>query len=364
MQQNKDRGISAWMGRQGHRGLLLLLLLVGALACSRGPSAGPPAADKAPAGDAALPADAAGKVSSKEPSTASSVAGVSTSPTPAGAAPTLAPEAPPKPAPCGKLNAACPAAFTCSAEGFCTLADARVGDLVWVPGGKFGMGCNVDANLPCYPDEVPWHSVTLAPFAIDRTEVTVGAYRRCVESGTCTPPKSKAKVGRCTWEQKGSDALPVNCVTWFQANDYCLFAGRELPTEAQWEKAARGVDGRRQPWGNDPLTCERANVFLPPKFCVGDPVAVGSYPQSTGPYGTVDQIGNVLEWAADWFDAKYYYDSAEVDPAGPPQSGRRVLRGSSYSDAIRGGQYVSARYFLEPDTASALIGFRCVKPGG
>lgn len=229
-----------------------------------------------------------------------------------------------------------------------------------VPGGKFGMGCFVEQGLPCYPDEVPQHSVQLSPFALDETEVTVEAYRACVEAGACTPPRTKARVNRCTYQQKNA-RLPVNCVTWFQANDFCLWVGKELPTEAQWEKAARGTKGLRYPWGMEPIDCSRANVFLPPRFCVGDPVSVGSYPTGRGPYGTMDQLGNVLEWTRDWYDARYYYDSAEKDPTGPPQTGKRGMRGSSFSDAIWGGQYSSARYYLEPDTTSALVGFRCAR---
>lgn len=282
--------------------------------------------------------------------------------------PTLAPTPTLKPQPptptvlpaCGKMEHACPSGFECTAEGSCRQANTKGGAQVWVPPGSFGMGCNIDQGLPCYPDEVPWHTVELSAFAIDETEVTVGDYRACVEAGACTAPRTKARVNRCTYVQK-EERLPVNCVTWFQANDFCLWVGKELPTEAQWEKAARGTQGLRYPWGMEAIDCSRANVFMPPRFCVGDPAKVGSYPTGRGPYGTLDQLGNLLEWTRDWYDARYYYDSAEKDPLGPPQTGKRGLRGSSFSDAIRGGQYNSARYYLEPDTASALVGFRCAR---
>lgn len=299
-------------------------------------------------------------------------------PLPATATPT--PVKLPPSAPCGPLGLVCPGEYQCTPQGYCLKPDPA-GDLVFVPRSKAGIGCNVAQKLPCSSEELPWHTVTLSDFGIDRTEVTVRAYRKCVDAGQCTTPHSMSHAGRCTWVDRGSswkpgtgsssaggpdsrEDLPINCVTWYQASDYCLFVGRELPTEAQWERAARGPEGRRQPWGDDVLSCERANVFLPPKFCVGDPVKPGSYPAGTGPYGAVDQIGNLLEWTRDWYDAKYYYDSADTDPLGPPQTGRKSLRGSSFSDAIRGGQYVSARYFREPDTASAVIGFRCARPGG
>lgn len=225
------------------------------------------------------------------------------------------------------------------------------------------LGCNMDHQKPCNPDELPEHTVRLSSFAIDQTEVTVGAYRACVDAKRCTPPSAKGKVDRCTWQEKDSAQLPVSCVTWYQASDYCLSVGKELPTEAQWELSARGPDRRRYPWGNEEPSCERANLFLPPHFCVGRPLPVGSLLSGRGPYGTLDQIGNLLEWTRDWYHAKYYYDSAEHDPQGPPQSGTKVLRGSSFSDAIRGGHSTSARYYLEPDSSSALIGFRCVKNG-
>ena len=278
--------------------------------------------------------------------------------TPSPAPPTSAISTPVAPTPrpsCGLHTAGCPENFTCT-EGRCAQ-----GDQVFVPTSTFKMGCNSEHQKPCHPDELPEHTVKLSEFSIDLTEVTVSAYRKCVESKRCSVPSAKGKVDRCTWKEQNNDTLPVSCVTWYQASEYCLSVGRELPTEAQWELAARSPDRRRYPWGNEEPTCERANLFLPPNFCVARPLSVGSIPLGRGPYGTLDQIGNVLEWTRDWYHAKYYYDSAEVDPKGPPQTGSKVLRGSSFSDAIRGGISTSARYYLEPDTSSALIGFRCVK---
>lgn len=285
---------------------------------------------------------------------AAAPAGIPAGTTPSPAAAPTAPSPAPRPS-CGVHTDGCPENFTCT-DGRC-----EQGDQVFVPASTFKMGCNMDHQKPCHPDELPEHTVRLSAFAIDITEVTVGAYRKCVESKRCSPPSAKGKVDRCTWNEQQSETLPVSCVTWYQATDYCLSVGRELPTEAQWEMAARSPDRRRYPWGNEEPTCERGNLFLPPRFCVAKPLPVGSILAGRGPYGTVDQIGNLLEWTRDWYHAKYYYDSGEVDPQGPPQTGTKVLRGSSFSDAIRGGLSTSARYYLEPDSSSALIGFRCVK---
>ena len=140
-----------------------------------------------------------------------------------------------------------------------TAASSCTGDAVEsatlpVPGGAFTMGCNAAVDQNCEGDENPMRSVTLTAFEIDQTEVTQGRYAACVAAGKCAPPS-------CAWNCDES-ASPAVCVTWDQAKAYCAWAGRRLPTEAEWELAARGTDGRKYPWGNDEPDCGRANMAV------------------------------------------------------------------------------------------------------
>ncbi len=257
---------------------------------------------------------------------------------------------------CGELGLECPPEYSCTPLGTCENAT-----MVAVPAGVFWMGCAPGAEDPCNRDEQPVHEVTLSSFAIDRTEVTVGAYRKCMEAGVCTEPVNRMATRRCNLGFPNRDDHPVNCVTWDQASRYCLWAMGRLPTEAEWEKAARGLDRRRYPWGEAAPTCSRANLFIENKQCRGGTEPVGSHPAGRSPYGALDMTGNALEWVADYYDAHAYFLSDSVDPRGPPSGTDRVLRGGSYGDASDIGHRVWMRYHLPPDTTGQHIGFRCAR---
>jgi formylglycine-generating enzyme required for sulfatase activity len=212
-------------------------------------------------------------------------------------------------------------------------ADGAV--MVYVPAGEFLMGSteeDIDAVMaecaasgyPCnrewFAGEQPQHSVYLDAYWIDRTEVTNAQYRQCVEAGACEEPGC--------WENNYLNApeQPVVCVSWYDARDYAAWVGGRLPTEAEWEKAARGTDGRIYPWGNNPPDCQKANY----SGCAGNPLPVGSHPDGASPYGALDMAGNVWEWVADRYYEHYYrFESPFRNPQGPESGDDRVLRGGA-----------------------------------
>jgi formylglycine-generating enzyme required for sulfatase activity len=187
----------------------------------------------------------------------------------------------------------------------------------FVPAGAFTMGS--DEGLP---DQRPAHRVTLSSFWIMQTEVTNAQYAHCVDAGACTAPANDR------WNNSDFAAHPVTGVTWQQANEYALWVGGRLPTEAEWEKAARGTDGRIYPWGNEITGNEQLNYNS--SMGVGDTMPVGSYPQGASPYGVLDMAGNVEEWVGDWYGPVYYARSPEENPTGPNDGSAKVLRGGSY----------------------------------
>ena len=179
---------------------------------------------------------------------------------------------------------------------------------VFVPAGEFLMGPAED-DYTAKSVEKPQHRVYLDAYWIDRTEVTKAQYQQCVAARKCRAPSC---VGTRV------DEHPVVCVSWQDAADYCAWAGKRLPTEAEWEKAARGTDGRKYPWGNEAPDCGRLNFFFRSKPCVESTSAVGAFPSGASPYGALDMAGNVSEWVADWYDEKYYASSPTQNPTGPP----------------------------------------------
>jgi formylglycine-generating enzyme required for sulfatase activity len=230
----------------------------------------------------------------------------------------------------------------------CTPA-AQPGAMVAVPQSDFSMGCNAAVDAECRPDENPLHTVTLAAFEIDKNEVTQEEFAACVEAGACTPPSS------CTWDCS-VPGKPAGCIEWAQAKAYCAFAGKRLPTEAEWEKAARGTDGRKFPWGNEPADCDRVNML----GCAGAASPVGSHPSGASPYGALDMAGNMVEMVADWYEATFYAASPAANPKGPASGTRYGGRGGGYRSESE-WQRVSARDWYDLTDTGTSLGFRCAR---
>lgn len=237
---------------------------------------------------------------------------------------------------------------------------------VFIPAGTFRMG---GMDVRAAADEMPNHHVQLDAYWMDQLEVTNAMYLLCVKSDTCEPPQSFKSQRRTDYFNNPEfNDYPVVYVTWGQAKAYCEWAGRRLPTEAEWERAGRGDDFRTFPWGEDKADGTLANF----NFIVNDTSRVGSYPAGASPFGMLDMAGNVAEWVNDFYD--YDYASSDVlNPTGPLTSGsfNRVVRGGSLGDAeinIRVSKRSSVPGSIlsaAPNTSDYLgsfsprIGFRC-----
>ena len=242
--------------------------------------------------------------------------------------------------------------------------------MVYVPAGEFWMGSDKSADPQADDDELPQHRVYLDAYWIDQTEVTNAMYARCVADGACTPPAETRSFTRDSYYSSSQFGnYPVLYMDWNQSSAYCAWAGRRLPTEAEWEKAARGTDGRIYPWG-DEFSCSKGNFDDETQSdadtvpggpnCDGypDTAPVGSYPAGASPYGALDMAGNVWEWVADWHGA--YPSGAVSNPTGPDSGYYRVLRGGSWdvgSDIIR----AAYRGGFIPDNRYINFGFRCAR---
>jgi formylglycine-generating enzyme required for sulfatase activity len=242
-------------------------------------------------------------------------------------------------------------------------------EMVYIPAGAFLMG-GADADAKADDDEKPQHAVYLDAFWIDGTEVTNGQYSQFLNAtgehrGACgrrdcaeTQIEDKyshiiLQDGRYVVES-GFEDHPATQVSWYGAQAYCAWSGARLPTEAEWEKAARGVDGRSYPWGNKPPACDKAQYG----DCGGATVPVGSLRAGASPYGMLDMAGNVWEWVADWYDPAYYGSSPVQNPQGPESGERKVFRGGSwgYPPAFL---RASDRARNRPTYAGFNVGFRC-----
>jgi len=218
-------------------------------------------------------------------------------------------------------------------------------EMVSIPAGEFLMGSeDSDASA----DEKPRRRVYLDAYQIDKYEVTNALYKRFTDATGRAAPSY--------WNDSkfnGSNQ-PVVGVDWNDATAYCQWAGKRLPTEAEWEKSARGTDGRKYPWGEQ-WDVSRANSN---ESKIGKTVAVGSYPGGVSPYGVHDMAGNVWEWVTDWYDATYYQRAPSRNPKGPDSGPGRVLRGGSWLLApwtLRS----SGRSAYFPSDRDFTIGFRC-----
>jgi serine/threonine-protein kinase len=221
--------------------------------------------------------------------------------------------------------------------------------LLYVPAGEFTMGSEDGPS-----NERPVHIVNLDAFWIDQTEVTNAMYTKCVDAGICDPPSPITSFRRDSYYGNADfNNYPVIHILWDGAKTYCSWVDRRLPTEAEWEKAARGTDGRTYPWGNDKPDHNLLNYFGI-YGTVKDTSEVGNYPAGASPYGALDMAGNVTEWVADWFDA--YLGNTTINPNYGTTD--RVLRGGSWSasdDIVRS----SKRDWINPAITNHTIGFRC-----
>ena len=241
------------------------------------------------------------------------------------------------------------------------LGGRKPGEMAFVPAGWFMMGCNEAEDDGCDEDEKPYHRVWLDSYYMDVAEVTVGMYRACVDAGACTRPEPGEG---CNWEVEGHDDHPANCTDWFQAGAYCAWAGKQLPTEAQWEKAARGLDERIWPWGNEPPTCEVCVMGEGGSGCgTGGTMPVCSKPEGRSPYGPCDMAGNVMEWVEDPQDAGFYAVSPERNPVNPggDKDELHCLRGGERAYTIINFLRASNRDGLQPEYSNYGIGFRCAR---
>jgi formylglycine-generating enzyme required for sulfatase activity len=282
-------------------------------------------------------------------------------------------------------DAACAGVPTACPEGTILQGDDCLpGGWVAIPGGTFTMGTDEGA-----PEEGPPHEVTLSPYEIWRTEVTVAQYVECVEAGACpaasetvewrgvTPQKRETYSALCNITREGRENHPLNCVDWETAKTFCEWKGGRLPTEAEWELAARGTDGRMYPWGSEPPTVERLNAcdegcrelaeqlgreweaLFEGRDGFSDTAPVGSYPAGASPYGLLDVSGNVWEWVHD--RAGRYSRRAATNPTGPNGGRDHITRGGAWDDDLAELVRTTTRDVGRENLRDVNVGFRCVR---
>lgn len=232
-------------------------------------------------------------------------------------------------------------------------------NMVYIPEGKFFMGCQPD-DTHCEDDEHPRRKVYISAYFIDETEVTVRAYTRCVRSGVCEKPQTG---GLCNFGRADKQEHPVNCINWNQAKQYCGFLEKRLPTEAEWERAARSEPGDIYAWGREAPSSYRANYD---RYQGDGTQVVRSYMSNR--YGMFDVAGNVWEWVADCYQPDRYQQAAlnQVNPLYQPDyclHEARVLRGGSFRNT-RWALRVSDRFWSPKDERLPGAGVRCVRAAG
>ena len=240
--------------------------------------------------------------------------------------------------------------------------------MVLIPATEYMMGCDPEHNngYACPSDELPQHMVSLSAFAIDVYEVTNVQYAECVAAGACAAPIATASQTREDYFLNAEYAnFPMINVKWEQAQAYCTWAGKRLPTEAEWELAARGANPGAYAWGDDDPDCSKANIYHDPSMsaCVGDTVAVGSYLAGASEFGVMDMTGNVWEWVADSYIEDFYSVSPTENPLAEEANQLRTVRGGGWASNWLAARVTSRAYDLSFYSGLDL-GFRCAMDGG
>lgn len=238
------------------------------------------------------------------------------------------------------------------------VSDKDMGPMMLVPAGEFTMGSNAGSS-----HEKPEHKVFLDAYYMDMYEVTVGEYAKFLEATGMNPPPMWTTMDEPVYENH-----PVVNVDWSDANKYCKWAGKRLPTEAEWEKAARGTDGRIYPWGNDPPDPKKANYGKEEWNNHAALMPVGQLKDGKSPYGIYDLAGNVWEWVSDWYAPDYYQTSPSRNPQGPERGKYKVLRGGSWDfdpedlrSSRRDLNIPSSTDYDSPAYRNFNSGFRCAR---
>lgn len=243
------------------------------------------------------------------------------------------------------------------------------GEMVLIPAGEFVMGSDKKKDRLAYRSEIPQRSVYLDPYWIGKYEVTALEYLQFVLATDRLP--------QLDWRYDGGNFQetmahhPIMHVSWYDADAYCKWAGKRLPTEAEWEKAARGVDGRLFPWGSEYAGPTRANFGRtglsgpvrdrPERLLLYPPIiSVDKYENAVSPYGLYQTIGNVAEWVSDWYDQDYYKKSPDRNPKGPETGTQKGFRGGGWMDSTT-TMRAAMRNGTDPQTKINWMGFRCAQ---
>jgi len=262
-------------------------------------------------------------------------------------------------------------------------------NMVLIPAGQFFMGSDAKDALP---NQKPSHNVTLAGFCMDLYEVSAKQYQACSDNGKCrrataevdwpniTPNDKKVYSPLCTVADPAKGDHPINCLNWEMANTYCKNNDKRLPTEAEWEYATRGPDGRVYPWGDEAPTEKHLNACgteclawakqnkvaqqFPGALYQADDgfpttAPVGKFPAGRSRFGPYDVVGNVWEWVADWDGA--YWAADQKNPSGPDSGEKRVIRGGGWNGSFPEWLHPSFRFAQAPSAQSHGVGFRCAK---
>lgn len=235
-----------------------------------------------------------------------------------------------------------------------TTEDPIADEMVTIPAGPFLRG-TVSGGF----DEQPQRTIYLDTFSIDRFEVTNHQYQQFVLATGHRKAGPPSRYAKSIGKMRGTNQ-PAVYVSWDDANEYCHWKGKRLPTEAEWEKAMRGTDGRLWPWGNQ----EKPNGANWARVQDGHEVSarVGSFSMDKSPFGVMDGAGNVMEWVADWYQETYYKESADKDPPSPEFGTYRVMRGGGYT-TTGSDVRITSRSKMVPDFRDETIGFRCAISG-